>query len=203
MTSATAREDMRHKPNAAAMPIEIHHYLSPPCIENPLSAPRKPRCISLSATPSCPLPLRDLALRQAHLHILRDVRRNQTAEALNIRTIKRIRKAERSSHNAPIQPKKVLRDLAGARILVIQTRHKRRRLTAIVELVVDAANREDGALEFGDVASDLGAIARSHKPVLDDEAEVEGAIDDGKELGRAWMRVRGVDAAGVEEAHCG
>lgn len=61
-----------------------------------------------------------------------------------------------------------------------------------------AAHGEYRALEFGQSGVDLGRQA-----VLEDEACLDLAGDDGKELGGARVGVCGVDAAGGHECHGG
>ena len=65
---------------------------------------------------------------------------------------------------------------------------------------MDAAHREDGALERIQRGGDLaGAVTGRHEAVLEDHTRVDLALDEGQEFCRARVGVRRVHRARVEE----
>ena len=143
------------------------------------------------------------ALRQADIHALRNVGRNIAAELLNVLAINRLGEAQRRVHNVRVQAEEVLGDLGGSGVLAVERSNEDRGLALVVDLIVDAALREDGALELGEGAGDLGVLARGDEAVLEDVAEVYLALHDGKELRGARVNMGCVDSAGIKEAQGG
>lgn len=150
---------------------------------------RIPRSLALS-----------LALGQANLHALRKVGRDILAKLRDVLPINGLGESKRSVDDVRVQAEEVLGDLRGTRVLVVERRNERGRVALVVDLVVDAALREDGALELGEGAGDFGVFTGCDEAVLEDVAEVNFAVDHGEELGGAGVDVGCVDAAGVEEA---
>lgn len=89
----------------------------------------------------------------------------------------------------------VLGDGAGTGVLGVEAGDANGRLAVEVLLEVDRALGEDGTLELGQGRVELG-----RQTILQDEAgQHRGLGDQGEELGRVRVDVRGVKTAGVEE----
>ena len=131
---------------------------------------------------------------QAHLDATRQICRKAILKHRDILPIDGTRKAQRRIHHPAVQRKEVLRDLARARVVAVQGRHEDGVVAGGVLLEVDGAHREDGTLEGAHVRRDLGG-----EVVLEHEARVDLALDDGQELGGARVDVRRVEAAGAED----
>jgi hypothetical protein len=111
---------------------------------------------------------------------------------------------KRSINNIRVQRKESLSNLVGTRVLRVERSDESSLLAVVVELVMDAALRENSALELVQVPGDLWVLARLDKCVLEHETELEvGAFDEREEFGGAGVHVGSVDAAGVEEAEGG
>ena len=82
-----------------------------------------------------------------------------------------------------------LGDLAGTRVLVIEGGDEEDRIAAGVDLVMDRALREKGALTL------CQEIFDKTSAVLFDEADFYLSAHEVEELGRSWVSVRGVHAA--------
>ena len=125
------------------------------------------------------------------------------AELLDVAAVDGLGESQRSVDHVSVQAEEVLRHLRGTGVLAVERGDEGGGLALVIDLVVDAALREDCALEFLEGAGDFGVFARGYEAVFEDVAEVDGAVDDGEELGGAGVNVRGVDAACVEEAEGG
>lgn len=102
-----------------------------------------------------------------------------------------------------IQREEVLGDLARTRIGTVERSDESGVVAGGVKLKVNAALGEHGALVGAQGGVDLRgeAAGEGQEAVLENEAGHDGAAGDGQELGGAWVDVRGVHAAGVEEGH--
>jgi len=87
------------------------------------------------------------------------------------------------------EPEESLSDLAGARVLVIESGDKENWTTANIDLIMDRSLREKGALTFGQDVVDEGST------VLLDETGFHLSVYEVKELGRSGVGVRGIHAA--------
>lgn len=114
------------------------------------------------------------------------------AESLDIFAVNALGEAESGVDNVWVKAEEVLGDLGSSWVLAIQGGDECSRFALWVELVVDAANRENSALELLEVAGDFSIVASLDKAVLQDVAEVHLAFDDGQEFGGTGMNVRGV-----------
>ena len=104
------------------------------------------------------------------------------------------------SHNARINVEEILCDAAQSWILVAESCHEYSGLAVVVELEMDAALGQDGALELVQGRAHLRGQA-----VLEDKSRPDiASLDDGEEFGGAVVDMRGVHAAGVQEPgrHC-
>jgi len=145
----------------------------------------------------------NVALLQALINAQRNVGRNIRPEGLDILAIQALRESERGAHNVLVQAKEVGSNGRGARVLAVQASNKGGRHAVLIDLVVDGAHGEDGALEFVKGAGDLGLVARLHEAVFENVAEGHFALDDGEEFGGARVDVGAVHAAGFDEADRG
>jgi len=140
------------------------------------------------------------ALLQAVINVLRNVGRNHLAKLLDVLAIDRLRETEGGIHDASIQIEEGLGHLRGSGVLMVERGDKGSGLARRVDLIMHAAHREDGALELFERSRNLRVLTSLHKPVLKDVAKVDGAVNDGKELGGTGMYVRSIDTASIEEA---
>jgi len=93
----------------------------------------------------------------------------------------------------------VLGDGAGTGVLGVEASDGDSRVAVQVLLPVDAAHRECGALEEGQV----GALFRD-EAILEHETGLDVAVgDDGEKLSGVGVDVGGVETAGLEEDACG
>jgi hypothetical protein len=131
---------------------------------------------------------------QALLHTKGEVGWDHLLELVDVLAINGVGEAERSFDDIVIQSEEVLGDLAGTRVVAVETGDEAGRLAGGVVLEVDAALREDSALEGTEGGVEFGGQA-----VLKHEARLDEAAGDGEELSGARVDVRGVHAARVEE----
>lgn len=125
------------------------------------------------------------------------------AELLNVLPIDGLGKAERGVDDVGVETKEVLRNLRCAGIFAVEGSYEGGGLTLVVDLVVDAALGEHGALEFGERAGDFGVLTSRHQAVLENVAKIDLAFDDGEKFGGAGMDMGCVDATSVKEAKRG
>ncbi len=123
------------------------------------------------------------------MNVLSQVERKRSLKLIDILAVKLHRSAEGGVDDAGIESEEVLRNLRGARVLVVEGGNERGWLAGRVELVVNAAHGENGALIFLDIARDLGGEA-----ILQNEPSLNLSLNNGKEFGGARMKVRCVDA---------
>lgn len=107
-----------------------------------------------------------VALGQTTINILRQIRRNHLAELLNILAIDLLGESKRSIHNILVECKEALSNLVGAWVLGVQASDKDSRFAAVVELEVDGALGEYGALELLECAGDFGVLAGGDEAVF-------------------------------------
>lgn len=180
----------------------VHLRSSPSKISSPSPPCHHPSPVSLHRpdfTPSSSKSICDPTPRQALPRPPRKRRRNRPRKLRDITRIDLRRKAQIGLQDLRIQPEEVLRDAAEPRIPAVEAGDEDGGLAAVVELVVDAAHREHGALVPGQRVGDRGGEA-----VFEDEARFDvGALGDGEDLRGARVHVRGVHAAGLEEADGG
>lgn len=151
------------------------------------------------------LVLGDVAPLEALIDAESKVGRDLAPELLDVGAVQALGEAEGGVNDVGIETEEVLGDLGSASILRVQGSDEGGRMALGVDLVVDAAHRENGALKLGEVAGDL-VVCRNlgvDEAVLEDETEVDLTIDESEELGGAGMDVRGVHTAGIEEADSG
>lgn len=138
---------------------------------------------------------------QADVHVLRDIGWDVLPEQLDVLAIDLLGHSKGSVDNLRVEGEEVLCDLAGSGVFAVQTGNKGSLVAVIVELEVDAALRENSAVELVQIASDFWVLGRAHQPILKHVAELEvGPIDQSEKLSGARVHVRSVDAAGLEEA---
>jgi hypothetical protein len=138
--------------------------------------------------------LLDVALGEALVDADSQVGGDGSAELLDVLAIEGAGEAEGGVDDVLVEAEEVLGDLAGTGVGLVEGRDEGGRLAVVVDLVVDGADGEDGALELLQRRRNLHGEA-----VLEDEAGIDGALDDSEELSGARVGVRGVDAAGSEE----
>jgi hypothetical protein len=142
------------------------------------------------------------ARSQTVIHILGQVRRNQSPKLLDVATVNAPGKAERSVHNPSAEAKEVLRYRARSRIAGVKGGHKHCAIAPAIELPVNASLREDGGLELAERAGDFLVLPGVNESVLEDAAKPDAvALHDEEELRSARMHVGRIDAAGLEKAH--
>jgi len=106
---------------------------------------------------------------------------------------------ESGINNGRVQCEEVLRNAAGSRVLGVESADADLRRAFEVLLEVDAALREDGALELCQGGVELGSQA-----VLEHEASLDVPVGgDGEEFRGARVDVGSVQATRVEEEHRG
>ena len=134
-----------------------------------------------------------MALFQALLHAFGHVGRNKAPDLIHVLASKSIL-PERRLDNIVIEPKESLRRLLHTGVFARETSDKDGIVAAGVELGVDGALRENGHLvRVESVRDGVGAV-------LERELGDQAAFDRDVDLGAAGMGVRGVEAAGTEEA---
>ncbi len=137
--------------------------------------------------------LADVALPQALLHPQGHVGRDQAPDFIHVLPRKSIL-PQRRLDDVIVEPKERLRRLLHARILARESGHEERVVASGVELCVDGALREHGHLVRVEAVGDAAGA------VFEGEFRDETAFDDDVDLGAAGVRVRGVEAAGADEA---
>ena len=140
------------------------------------------------------IPLLDAAGLQALLDAVGHVGGDGGAEGVDILAVEEGVAAQGRGGDVGVEPEEGLGGLLHAGVLVAEGGHEDGRVAAGVELGVHGALGEDDGLELGGVVRDRG------EAVLRDELGVERALDHDVELGGARVHVRGVEAAGADEA---
>ena len=136
---------------------------------------------------------------QTLLRAERKRRRNRSLERREVVRVDLRREAERRVHDRGVEGEEVLRDGARAGVLGAEPADEDGRRAVVVELEVDAALGEDGALEGGQ-----GRVLLHRKAVFEDEAGLDvGAGREDEELGRARVDVWSIQPARVHEADGG
>jgi hypothetical protein len=141
------------------------------------------------------------ALGHADLHVPSQVGRDILGKVLKVLAVDFLGEAERSVDNLVVKREEALGDLVGTWVLRVEAGNKDGLLTVVVELEVNGALGEDGALEFVKRAGDLGVLAGAdEKAIFKDVAKLEVlSLYEGEELGGARVHMRSVDSTGLEE----
>ena len=143
--------------------------------------------------------MRNTASRQTLLRAQRERSRDGALERRKVIRVDLGGEAERGIKDGRVEREEVLRDGARARVLGAKSADEDGGRAVVVELEVDAALGEDGALEGGE-----GSVLLHGEAVLEDEARLDVvARGEDEELGRARVGVGRVEAAGVHEADGG
>ncbi len=134
-----------------------------------------------------------MALAQALLHPQGHVGRDEAPDLIHVLSRKSIL-PQRRLHDIIVEPKERLRRLLHTRILAREPGHEERVLASRVELGVNSALREHSHLIR------VQSVRDAASAVLEGEFRDQGPLDDDVDLGAPGMRVRGVEAAGADEA---
>ena len=137
--------------------------------------------------------LTNVALLQALLDPFGDIGRDEAPDFIHVLSGKGIL-SKRRLHDIVVEPEERLRGLLHAGILTREPSDEERVVAARVEFGVDGALREDGHLVRVELVGDAVGT------VLEREFGYEAAFDDDVDLGTARVGVRGVEAAGTDEA---
>jgi hypothetical protein len=142
-----------------------------------------------------------LALSQADTDILSQVGGNLLAELVNILTVNSLGVVEGSVDNTSVEGEKVLGNLRGTWIFRVERSDKGGLLAVIVELEVNRSHREDSTLKSVQFTSDFWILTSPNETILEDVAKLQVlAIYQSKKFSSTGVDVRGIDAAGLEEA---